>query len=150
MTISYPAGLPHPLKEGYAFEPENNIIRTQMQSGRARQRQTFDSVPSYASLGWILTDQQAQLLESWAAQVAKAEWLTMTLRTPLGLFSHEVRFMSALSGPKRIGVRHWGYSVKAELRERAILAPGWAEILPDYILMSDIFDLAMNREWPEA
>jgi hypothetical protein len=149
VTITYPAALPHPLKEGYAFEPENNILRTQMQSGRARQRQSFTSVPSYAQLSWILDDQQAQLFEAWSAQVAGAAWFDITLRTPLGLFDQQVRFMTSVVGPRRIGVRHWGYNVRAELRDRAVVAPDWAEILPGYILLSDIFDLAMNREWPE-
>ena len=146
---TYPSSLPHPLKEGYSFEPENNILRTPMQSGRARQRQMFTSVPSYATLSWILSDQQAQLFEAWTDQVAKADWFDMRLRTPLGTFDQQVRFMSSVSGPKRIGVRHWGYNVQVELRERAVLADGWAEILPDYILMSDIFDKAMNQEWAE-
>ncbi|RAL80514.1 hypothetical protein CSC34_0624 [Pseudomonas aeruginosa] len=34
------------------------------------------------------------------------------------------------------------------MRERSIIDPGWAEILPEYILLADIFDIAMNREWP--
>ncbi|MNR41072.1 hypothetical protein D3C85_1594170 [compost metagenome] len=31
---------------------------------------------------------------------------------------------------------------------RPLLPPGWAEILPDYILQAEIFDYAMNDEWP--
>lgn len=146
--ISYPSQLPHPLKEGYSFEPENNILRTQMQSGRARQRQSFTSVPSYAQLSWILDDQQAQLFEAWSAHAAAGNWFDMTLRTPLGTFEHQVRFTSSVIGPRRIGVNHWGYNVRAELRDRAILDPGW-ELLPDFVLMADIFDRAMNQEWPE-
>jgi hypothetical protein len=120
-----------------------------MQSGRARQRQSFTSVTSYPQLSWILDDQQAQLFEAWSAQVAGAAWFDMTLRTPLGLFEHQVRFTSSVIGPRRIGVRHWGYNVRAEFRERPLLADGWAEFAPEFVLLSDIFDRAMNQEWPE-
>ena len=40
----------------------------------------------------------------------------------------------------------------AEIDDRfgaAILPPGWAEF-PDFIVNSDILDLAVNREWPKA
>ncbi len=43
----------------------------------------------------------------------------------------------------------WDFTATLELRERPILDPGWT-ILPEFILHPDIFDIAMNREWPEA
>lgn len=151
MTIVYPAGLPHPLREGYGFEPENNILRTPMQSGRARQRQSFTKVPTYASLSWIFKTQgQAQLFEAWVDQVAGAEWFEMPLNSPIGLDDQQVRFMASPSGPTRVGNRYWGFTARVELRNKPQVADGWAEILPGYILLSDIFDLAMNREWPAA
>lgn len=122
-----------------------------MQSGRARQRQSFTKVPTYANLSWIFkTVQQAQLFEAWADQVAGAEWYDMTLNSPTGLMEHQVRFASSPTGPTRIGNIYWGFSARVELRDKPQVADGWAEILPEYILMSDIFDLAMNMEWPAA
>ncbi|OHC12257.1 MAG: hypothetical protein A2002_09465 [Pseudomonadales bacterium GWC1_66_9] len=150
MTITYPAGLPHPLRESYGFESVNNIVRSDLVSGRARQRQRFTSVPSFATLTWLFkSNAEAQLFDAWTSQVAKAEWVRMTLTCPLGLIEHDVRFAESPSGPVRSGVRFWRYTARVELRERPLLEPGWAGILPDYILGSDIFDRAMNQEWPQ-
>ena len=146
--IAYPSGLPHPLKSGAAYQPENNIRRTPMQSGRARQRQLYTSVPSFYRASLILNDVQGRLLVAWADQIAKAGWFEMPLRSDLGLNTETVRFMSTISGPVRIGVNHWQYTADIEIEFKPLLAPGWAEILPDYILHADIFDIAMNREKP--
>lgn len=148
--IIYPAGLPHPLKSGAAYTPENNILRTPFQSGRARQRKLYTKVPTFYRATWILNDVQGRLLTSWADQVAKAEWFEMPLRSDLGLNTETVRLTSTISGPVRIGVNHWQYTADIEVRFKPALEPGWAEILPDWTLNADIFDLAMNREWPAA
>jgi hypothetical protein len=146
--ISYPSGLPHPLREGYGFRPENGILRTPLESGRARQRVTFESMPDYANWSWILTDQQAQLFTSWRKLVGAA-WFLMTFTSPEGKIEQEVRLVETPAGPRRVGVKHWTFTAQVEVRDRFTLGPEWAEILPEWPLLSDIFDLAMNMEWPE-
>lgn len=148
--IVYPAGLPHPLKGDASFAPENNILRTPMQSGRARQRQLYTRVPTFYSAAWVLTDAQGRLLTAWADQVAKADWFQMPLRSDLGLNVETVRFVATIAGPVRVGVKLWRYTADIEVQYKPALAPGWAEILPDWTLESEIFDLAMNMEWPAA
>lgn len=150
MTIFYPAGLPAPLQESSGFESVNNITRTELQSGRARQRINFTSVPVYSTLSWVFSKPgEAALFDSWAAQVAKAGWFRMHLFCATGLVEHDVRFTEAVQGPQRSGPTFWRYTARVELRERPLLELGWAEIAPDYVLMADIFDRAMNFEWPE-
>ncbi|MEE3636618.1 hypothetical protein UIA24_20540 [Pseudomonas sp. AL 58] len=146
--IQYPAGLPCALRESYGFEPVNNIIRTRMVSGRARQRISFSSVPATVPLSWIFSQRQALLFESWAAQVAKSDWFLMDLKTTSGFQKVEVRFTETPKGPELIGVNSWRFTASCELRERPLLAPGWAEIMPDWVLHMSTFDLAVNREWP--
>ena len=145
----YPEGLPYPLRENYARTPTNNIRRTPMDSGRARQRIEFPNAPDEISLQWIFSAPQARLFEAWAAQVVGAGWFTMPLLSPLGFDDAEVRFTSVPVGGELIGKFLWRYRVVCETRKRPLLPPGWAEILPDYILYADIFDYAMNREWPK-
>lgn len=144
----YPEGLPCPLRENYGFTPVNNIRRTPMDSGRARQRIEFRNVPTMVSLRWIMTPPQAMLFEAWAVQVVGAGWFEMELLTPLGFEDQEVRFTETPVGGELTGKFLWRYNVTCEVRNRPLLDPGWAEILPDYILYADIFDYAMNREWP--
>lgn len=144
----YPEGLPCPLRESYGFTPVNNIRRTPMDSGRARQRVEFRNVPTMVSLRWVMTSPQASLFEAWAAQVVGAGWFTLNLLTPLGFADQEVRFTETPVGGELTGKFLWQYKVNCEVRNRPLLDPGWAEILPDYVLNADIFDYAMNREWP--
>lgn len=144
----YPEGLPCPLRENYGFTPVNNIRRTPMDSGRARQRIEFPNAPSLVQLSWIMTSPQAMLFEAWAAQVVGAGWFTMTLLTPLGFDAQEVRFTEVPVGGELTGKFLWRYRVQCELRNRPLIDPGWAELLPDYILYSDIFDKAINWEKP--
>lgn len=144
----YPEGLPCPMRENYAFTPVNNIRRTPMDSGRARQRIEFPNAPTLANLQWIMNAQQAMLFEAWAAQVAGAGWFNVTLLSPMGFDSQEVRFTEVPVGGELTGKFLWRYRVTCELRNRPLLDPGWAEILPEYILFADVFDYAVNEQWP--
>lgn len=150
MAIQYPKGLPLPLRANYRFTPTNNIVRTSMDSGRARQRVEFENVPSIATMGFIFNEVQARLFESWAYQVAKGSWFFIRLLTPMGFDEVEVRFTKTPDGGQLLGQFLWQYDCEVEVRKPPRLEPGWAELLPDYVLHADIFDRAMNREWPEA
>jgi len=146
----YPDVLPLPLRRSYGFDPVNNILTTEMKSGRSRQRISFDKVPTFSTMSWILPVTKAQYFEAWAVGIAKADWFIMPLTTPLGLLDTEVRFAETLKGPRLVGVNLWEYEAKIEVRERPVLPPDWIELLPDYILLMDVFDRAINQKWPQA
>jgi len=148
--IEYPIELPFPTRDGFAIEAANQISRTEMQSGRARQRVRFTSVPAFVPLRWIFTTPQAQLFDAWASDVAKAGWFTLKLRSPTGLAEHQARFIESPQGPALFGLDRWSYTARVELRDKPKVAPGWALYAPQYILLSSVFDQAMNREWPES
>lgn len=148
--IEYPVELPFPTRDGFALEAANKILRTEMQSGRARQRIRFTSVPSFVSLRWIFTTPQAQLFEGWADDVVGAGWFALTLRTPIGLTEHQARFLESPQGPALFGIDRWAYTARVELRDKPKVAPGWAVYAPQYILLSGLFDKAINQEWPES
>lgn len=150
MIPVYPEGLPCPLRENYAFTPVNNIRRTPMDSGRARQRIEFRNVPTLVQLQWMMSAVQARLFEAWAAQTVGAGWFTMTVLSPLGFIEEEVRFTETPVGGELNGKFLWRYRVVCEVRNRPLLPPGWADLLPSFVLNPEIFDYAMNREWPLA
>jgi hypothetical protein len=143
----YPKGLPLPLRDGYAFKPVNNISRTDMQSGRARQRVEFENVPDMLNLRWTLTEIESRLFGAWARSVVGAGWFKMTILTPEGFDEVDMRFTERVDGPALIGKFHWNWSATVEIRNMPQLEDDWI-LLPDYLLNPDIFDLAMNREWP--
>lgn len=151
--IEYPREyLPLPLREGYAFQAVSPMQRTEMQSGRARQRRRFTSVPTMASVAWILSDVQAQLFEAWFEDALKSgsEWFDCPLKTPEGgIQNYAARFTDIYQGPALVGKSHWRFTAELELRERPILAPGWGNF-PGLIAGQSLIDIALNREWPES
>lgn len=150
--IEYPREyLPLPLREGYTFQAVSPMQRSEMQSGRARQRRRFTSVPTMAAVSWILSDVQSQLLEAWFEDALKSgsEWFNCPLKTPEGIQDYVARFTDIYRGPVLVGVSLWRFTAELELRERPILAPGWGNF-PGLIAGSRIFDIAMNQEWPES
>lgn len=150
--IEYPEGLPMPLREGYGFQMVSPMVRTEMQSGRARQRRSFTSVPTAASVSWLMNDVQSQMFEAWweDALLSGTEWFNCPLKTPQGIMRYAARFTAEYAGPALVGRSHWRFTATLELRERPIMPPGWGSLAPEWILMGDLFDIAMNREWPEA
>ena len=74
--------LPMPLQDGYAFQPVSPLKRTEITTGRARQRRAFISTPTQANVQWFFeNDAQAQLywqfsatLELWTRPVLGGGW----------------------------------------------------------------------------
>lgn len=61
---------------------------------------------------------------------------------------HRTRFVDIYEGPILVGESFWRFTAKLELFKRPVLDAEWAIEMPDYIAMADIFDIAMNQEWP--
>jgi len=147
--INYPAGLPRGLHNGRTYQTVSPLKRSELASGRARQRRKFTSVPTMASISWMFNSQQCRLFEIWWRDdlVDGSQWFEAPLETPLGYQDYTARFTDIYSGPSRVGPNLWSISAELELRDRPLLPIGWS-ILPSFILNPEIFDYAMNREWP--
>lgn len=150
---SYPSQLPLPMQQGYAIQHQSPFMRTEMQSGRARQRRTFTSVPSAVSAEWFFTTGECQLFEIWFASSFGADdgaaWFQMRLQTPIGIKEYDCRFSEMYQGPRLVAFDNWQISATIEIRERQLASSDYAIIVPEYILLSDIFDKAVNREWTQ-
>lgn len=151
VSINYPDSLPLPIRNGYQVNHVSPMMRTELDTGRARQRRRYTSVPSIVSVSWIFTQPQAAVFESWFRYglVDGSEWFNARLRTPLGLESYECRFAEMYSGPVLVGKLLWQFTAELELRERQTLFGDWS-VAPEYVEFADLFDLAMNQEWPPA
>lgn len=148
--IDYPVQLPLPLRNGYGLNHVSPLMRTEMQSGRARQRRKYTSVPTIASVTWTLSQPQAQVFEAWFRHDLSdgAEWFNARIRTPLGLQDYECRFADMYSGPNFAGIALWQFSAELEIRERQTLSAEWAQF-PEIVAYSDLFDIALNQWWPQ-
>lgn len=150
MAIAYPPQLPYPSREDYGLQHVDPMVRTQMQSGRARQRRRFTSVPTMARVSWTLTTGQAQLFEGWYKHIINdgASWFECPLQTPMGIKHYEARFTGIYDGPDLVGVDHWRVSAQVEIRKRQTVSELDVQF-PDELVYSDLFDRTMNRNWPE-
>lgn len=117
--IKYPTGLKYPLLSSTSFKQQSNILRTEMGSGRARQRQLYDSVPTMMAATWRLSRNQANMLESFYIHDLNATaWFLMKILTPRGLVDHQVRFVkSPLGNYKPLGSGRWEYQTNVEIKE---------------------------------
>ena len=149
--VSWPEQLPLPEQSGYAIQHVSPIQRTEMVSGRARQRRVYTSVPSNVAVQWFLTEQQAQLFELFFrfGITDGADWFLCKLKTPLGIMTYECRFTGIYEGPVLIAYDKWTVSATIEIKERQTLT---SDELFDIqgIFDSEILDITMNQKWPIA
>ena len=149
--IDWPAGLPCALREGHSTQHGQPFRRTQLDSGRVRQRRRFSSVPSTQRFSWFFSEVQCPAFEAWFRDAISdgAAWFNMESRTPLGKVNLVCRFAEMYSGPDLVGVDSWQVSASLEIWERPLMPPGWG-LMPEYLLGADIFDIAMNDRWPKV
>jgi len=149
--IDFPAGLPCALREPQSTQHVDPMVRTPMESGRARQRRRFTSVPSIQQFGWLFNDAQAAAFEAWYRDAIHdgADWFNMPVRTPIGRVTLVCRFTGMYEGPNLRGRNLWRFNAELEIWTRPLMPPGWG-LMPEYLLNADIFDIAMNKKWPEA
>lgn len=150
MIPAYPTGLPYPLRDSYGLDKVNKIRTTGMDVGRAVQRWEFDDAPAFPSVSWILSEPQSRLFNAWVNQVAKAGWFSIPLLSDMGFETVTARFVESPRRAELLGKFLWKHTATLEIQYEPMLPEGWAELLPDFILYSDIFDRAMNIEWPKA
>ena len=150
-TINYPESMPMPLQDGYSVQHASPLLRSQMVSGRARQRRIFTSVPSFANVTFFFEyESQIQFFEVFFRYKLNdgAEWFNCRIKTPMGTKLYECRFVD-IYGPLSLDNEYWQTSAQLEIIERETLSADWAEV-PELLIGSDIIDLAINREWPSA
>lgn len=151
-TVDFPPELPRPSRDGYALQHVSPFARTEMQTGRARQRRTFTSVPSMVPLSWLLTNVHAQIFEAWFRYdiTDGTDWFNIVLTSPAGkLTPYECRFTEMYRGPELVGVDRWRYRAEVEIRERPVIARDWYLYGREFVLGSSIIDVAINQEWPQ-
>jgi hypothetical protein len=121
--LSYPSLLPSPLLSGYNLQQQPNLLRTEMDSGRSRQRRRFVNVPSQAALTFIFTETQASIFEGWIVHglLGATAWFEIALKTPLGMKTCQSRFISNPLETSTVVGQHWQYQASVEILYRPTL-----------------------------
>jgi len=145
--------LPTPTRRsGYGLKPVSPLIRTTMTSGRSRLRRKYISTPTIANVVWIFRkEEQAQLFEAWYRDsiIDGSAWFMMRLRTPIGVDFYKCRFVDIYDGPVLVPVNSWQFTANVELWERPLVSDGWG-LYPEFIIGSELIDIALNKEWPKG
>lgn len=149
--IDFPSGLPCPTLDANQTNHVQPFIRTEMSSGRSRQRRAFTSVPSVSSYSWVFRSHEAAAFEAWFRDAINdgAEWFNIHRPTPLGDSVLVCRFTQMYRGPNSLGADLWRVTAELEAFERPLMPGGWGDF-PWFVTDASLFDIAMNRLWPEA
>lgn len=150
--IDFPDGLPYPTREGYSLKTVQPFLRTEMASGRAKQRRSFTSVPTMVSVSWVFdNDLDAANFEVWFKVKAMdgAAWFNCPLKTPMGAKPYVCRFAEMYEGPTPYGLCAWRVTAQLEIFERQLLPDEWAQF-PEFLRYASIIDIALNNRWPKA
>lgn len=114
---AWPTDLPNPMADGYQFTPGNAVIRTDMESGPARQRQRFTTVPVSVSVSWRFTVAQMVTFRDFFENTIHrgADWFTVSLDAGAGLASYDARFAEVYQAAWMPG-GGWEVTSKLEVR----------------------------------
>lgn len=124
VTLSWPASLPLPTMNGYGIEDDPRMVRTEMESGTARQRQTSTQAPADVTARWVFTLYEYALFESWLEKRAKygANWFNITYLGGVGLVPCEARFKNGKAPAKFSNGAVVAVTATLEVRERTKLS----------------------------
>ena len=118
---TWPASLPLPRRDDYALEPVDPVVRSEMESGPARQRRRFTTYPTRIPVRWSMTDGQFAVFEAWHAQDVSdgQDWFTTDLLNGVGRTSYQARFAGIWRAAKQ-GAK-WIVTATLEVLDRPLL-----------------------------
>jgi hypothetical protein len=125
-TPVWPATLPKPSMPDYSIKFGKAVIRTEVESGPARQRRRYTQVPSIISVRFDMTIEQFGIFEKfWEEELLDGErWFQIPLVNGVGETTYEARFV-ADDTPEAMAVamgRGWVVKSKLEVDTRPLPA----------------------------
>ena len=116
----WPASLPLPRRNDYALEPVDPVVRSEMESGPARQRRRFSAYPTRIPVRWSMSDGQFAVFEAFYRNILDGqEWFDTDLINGIGRTTYSARFAGIWRAAKR-GAR-WDVDAVLEVRDRPLL-----------------------------
>jgi hypothetical protein len=109
------AALNHVLTDG--------AIRTEMDTGAARQRRRFSGVPRQTPITMSMTTLEYRIFEAWWKHELNGgtSWFTRKWPTSAGVVALQMRFVGPYSD-KLIGENAWNIDVKVEIRSVPVMS----------------------------
>lgn len=106
---TWPAKLPKPSISGYGGEVEQGVIRTNMDSGRPRQRQRFTSGWRPITAQWKFSDEEYGMFQAFVKYKINGGNDFFDIELPLGdgMNTYSVRFVGGKYGYKYEAHMYW-------------------------------------------
>lgn len=113
---TYPAELPPPLLDGYAEEPDDAVLRTDVEQGLPRQRLRYSQHITRHTCQVLFTRAQyATFKNFWQNEIAKgAAWFDMLVMGASGPETKEVRFVAPFKAALIEGI-YWRVQFELEM-----------------------------------
>lgn len=151
--VRFPDNLPPPLLNDHRMRKVDGVERTQMQDGSTFQRLVFEDTPNNFQLSWYMSQIEAFQFEQWHAGAIKggAVEFIMPVQMTDGMRDRICKFMGMYDGPNKISPCLWEVSAQIQVIDQVGegIDPGWWEF-PEWIRYASLFDVTMNKHWPEA
>lgn len=117
---TWPASLPRPVFDGYALDPLEQAIRTDMETGSPRNRRRSKARNDRISVSWRLTDREMMIFRAWfdydGGAAGGSAWFDILLAYgDLGLKTRECRFSGIYKATPQAGMI-WTVSASLEVR----------------------------------
>lgn len=115
---TWPSTLPAPDLSGYQVKRRNNLLRTEMEAGLARQRRNSVGVIYDASVTWRLTPAQKTVFDDFFENTiySGAAWFDVSLTTDGVMRTFNARFMPATLKAVALPGMNWSISADLELQ----------------------------------
>ncbi len=116
--ITWPVILPNPSND-FGADVSPSTIRTQMDSGRYRQRPRFTGEHETMNVTWLMTDYEFGVFKAVHKHVLYngAEWFTCSLPMGEGLKPFKVRFLEGKYNAKHVPVMNWRVTATLETED---------------------------------
>ena len=118
---NWPSTLPAPLLAGFGHQPNDPVVRTQMDQGRMRMRRRFSTAPNHVSVSWMFTDLQMDIFRAWWVYQIASGAGSFTVNIQFGSQKQSVtaRFLNAYKDTRQ--EKHWRVEATLELEGETIM-----------------------------
>lgn len=118
-TPVFPVTLPKPSMRHYSLTPMNNVLRTEMESGPARTRRRYISVPTDVSVTWTLTLAELDAFQTFYRETIYdgAGWFQMPVVMGDGEAMRKARFKQPYQAEAIANEHVWRVTATLEVME---------------------------------
>lgn len=123
---AWPSTLPQATLPGHELAPDDSVIRTDMEAGRARARRRYTRAPTRTTVRWVFaTRQQFHVFESWWVLEIDhgASGFTLSLPNGAGMSTVTARFVEPYKA-RPLGGSAWEVTGTLEVEQYPILTAG--------------------------